>query len=133
MVITSLVQLVDFCRRRAVAVLLIALALALACIAYTAGHLSFDTNTANLIDPTVPWRQREIALDRAFPQNVDRLAVVIDGRTPDQAEDASDALGTRPAALPGLFKSVRQPGAGDFFKKNGLLVLPVEEVQDTTH
>jgi len=132
MALALLVQLVDFCHRRAAAVVLIALALAIACIAYTAGHLAFDTNTANMIDPNVPWRQREIALDRAFPQNVDRLAIVIDGNTPDLAEDASDALTARLAAQPHLFKTVRRPGAGDFFKKNGLLFLSVKEVQDTT-
>jgi hopanoid biosynthesis associated RND transporter like protein HpnN len=132
MLVESLVQLVDLCRRRVAAVLLIALALAAACLAYAAGHLAFDTNTANLIDPTVPWRQRDAALDRAFPQNVDRLAIVIDGATSDLAEDASDALTARLAAEPRLFKTVRRPDGGNFFRKNGLLFLSVQEVQDTT-
>ncbi|HUA53638.1 MAG TPA: hypothetical protein VMB81_15815, partial [Candidatus Sulfotelmatobacter sp.] len=132
MLVDMLVQLVDVCRRRALAVVLVALAVAAACVAYAAGHLAFDTDTAKLIDARVPWRQREAALDRAFPQNTDLLAIVVDGATPDLAEDASAALAKRLAAEPTLFKTVRRPDGGEFFKKNGLLFLSPQEVQDTT-
>ena len=127
-----LVNLVDRCRRRAAAVVLGALVVAVGATLYAAGHLAFDTNTAKLIDARVPWRQREIAFDRAFPDNTDLLAIVIDGATPDIAEDASAALATRLAAEPRLFKTVRRPDGGIFFQKNGLLFLSVHDVHETT-
>ena len=127
-----LVNLVDACRRRAGGVALGFLVLAVGAAWYAADHLAFDTNTAKLIDSRVPWRQREIAFDRAFPGNVDLLAIVIDGATPELAEDATAALAKRLAAEPQLFKTVRRPDGGPFFEKNGLLFLPVHDVQETT-
>src|SRR5258708_7250309 len=132
MFVALLVQLVDLCRRRAPFVVLVAVALAIGATVYTANHLAFDTNTAKLIDERVPWRQREIAFDRAFPQNVSLLAIVVDGATPDLAEDATAALAQRLAAQPQLFTSVRRPDGGVFFEQNGLLFLPVSEIQETT-
>jgi hopanoid biosynthesis associated RND transporter like protein HpnN len=132
MLAAAFVRVVDLCRRRALAVVALAIALAVACLAYTAGHLTFDTNTAKLIDARVPWRQREAAVDRAFPQNADRLAIVIDAATPDLAEDAADALEKRLARETTRFQSVRRPDGGPFFRKEGLLFLPAKEVQDTT-
>ncbi|MEJ0069568.1 MAG: hypothetical protein WDO24_13490 [Pseudomonadota bacterium] len=132
MFVTLLVQLVDFCRRHAWFFVLGAVALALGATWFAADHLAFDTNTAKLIDERVPWRQREITFDRAFPQNVNLLAIVIDGATPDLSEDATAALAQRLAAQPQLFKSVRRPDGGVFFEKNGLLFLPTSEVQETT-
>src|SRR5271170_6850683 len=132
MFVTLLVQLVDVCRRRAVPVVLAGLALATAAAFYASDHLAFDTDTAKLIDARVPWRQRELAFDRAFPQTVNLLAIVIDGATPDLAEDATAALAQRLAAQPQLFKTVRRPDGGTFFQQNGLLFLPVHDVQETT-
>ena len=132
MLAAALIHLVDLCRRRALAVVLAALALAAGSLVYAAGHLAFDTDTAKLIDARVPFRQREAALDRAFPQNTDLLAIVIDGAAADVAEDASAALAKRLADEPHLFKTVRRPDGGEFFKKNGLLFLSTQEVQDTT-
>ena len=39
------------------------------------------------------WRQDELKLDAAFPQNVDLLVVVIDGQTGDLADRAAQELG----------------------------------------
>ena len=44
-------------------------------------RIGFDTDINNFINPSLPRRQREAALDRAFTQNVDLLVVVIDGRS----------------------------------------------------
>jgi len=132
MFIALLVQLVDVCRRRAAVVVLASLALATGAALYAADHLTFDTDTTKLIDARVPWRQREIAFDHAFPQTVSLLAIVVDGTTADLAEDATAALAQRLAAQPRLFKTVRRPDGGEFFRKNGLLFLPVHEVQEIT-
>src|SRR5689334_3990592 len=126
-----LVRLVDFCRRAATFVVIAALLIAGLCGYYAATHLSIDTDTNKLISENVPWRQREAAFDRAFPQNTALLAIVIDGATPDQADDAAAALTARLKSRPELFKTVRRPDGGEFFVRNGLLFLPLSEVQQT--
>jgi len=45
-----------------------------------------------LFSPTIPWRQNEAALYKAFPQLDDLIVAVIDGATPEKAEDAAKRL-----------------------------------------
>jgi hopanoid biosynthesis associated RND transporter like protein HpnN len=125
-----LAAIVDASRRHAWVVTLILLLLSIAGGLYTAGHISIDTDTDRLISPNLPWRQRDAALDRAFPQNAGLLVVVIDAKTPDLAADAADALAKRLTDMPELYKTVRVPGGGEFFAREGLLFLPKKDVQD---
>src|SRR5579862_1720006 len=123
-------RVVELSRRYALAVTAIYLVLAVIGALYTANHISIDTDLDKLISRDVPWRQQQHALDEAFPQNSDLLAIVIDGATPDQTSDATAALAERLAQRPDLFTSIRIPGSGDFFARNGLLFLPAAEVQE---
>lgn len=123
-------RLVEFCRRHAVAVTIFYLALAIGAGYLAATQLSIDTDLDKLISSNVPWRQQERALDAAFPQNSNLLAIVIDGATPDETSDATAALAGRLEQQPDLFKSVHIPGSGEYFARNGLLFLPTAEVQD---
>ncbi len=125
-----LAAIVDASRRHAGAVALALLLLALVGAWFTAGHIAIDTDTDKLIAADLPWRQRDAAMDRAFPQNADLLAIVIDGATPDLAADAAAALAQRLAAMPALFKTVREPEGGSFFRREGLLFLSTSDVQD---
>ena len=59
---------------------------------YTATHFAINTNTNEFISARLPWRQNLIALDKAFPQRVDQIVVVIDGATPELAEAAAQSL-----------------------------------------
>jgi uncharacterized protein len=122
-------RIVDACRRHALLVAVVYVALAIVAGFYAATHLSIDTDLGKLISSDQPWRQQERALDQAFPQNSDLLAIVIDGATPDQASDATAALAERLGQRPDLFKTIRIPGGGDFFAKNGLLFMPKQELQ----
>ena len=97
---------------------------------YAVTHLTIDTDLDKLISSNVPWRQQEAALNKAFPQNNDLMAIVIDGATPDQASDATAALAERLGQRPDLFKSIRIPGGSAFFAQNGLLFMPKDQVQD---
>ncbi|UFN51482.1 MMPL family transporter [Roseomonas sp. OT10] len=110
-------------------VLLLGLLLAAGSLAYGARHFAMTADTAELIDPGLDWRQREIAWDQAFPQQVDVTLAVIDGATPELAAAAAERLATALRAQPGMFRSVREPGGGPFFARHGLLLLPLEEVR----
>jgi hypothetical protein len=100
-------------------------------IEYACRNFAIDTNTAQLISPALPWRQRELQLDAAFPQRTDTIVVVVDGLTPEIADSSARALATELAKRPGLFHSVRRPDAGPFFERNGLLFLSTEELRRT--
>ncbi|HKF70565.1 MAG TPA: MMPL family transporter [Stellaceae bacterium] len=121
--------LVDLSRRFAWAVALLGIALTAASGYYASTHLSLDTDIDKLLDPNLPWRKREMAYDRAFPQFNNLIVIVIDGATPDQAEDAANALAEKLKLDKSLFWSVARPDGGEFFRKNGLLFLSKEEVQ----
>lgn len=128
--IALVTRLVEFSRRHAAAVAALILVLVALIGLLTARHLAIDTDTGKLFSPTLPWRQAELKLDREFPQNNGLLAIVIDAKTPDQAQDAAAVLTRRLIAQPQLFRNVREPAGGAFFRENGLMFLPQAQVQD---
>jgi len=119
------------CHRAWLIVLAGVLATALA-VAYAASHFSMTTDTAKLISPNLPWRQNEMAFDKAFPQQDDIIAAVIDGATPEKAEQAAAALAAALSQRPDLYLSVRRPDGGPFFDQNGLMLLPLADVEKAT-
>jgi len=122
-------MVVDWCRRNAWLVVVLA-AFAGSGFGWVAvNRLSIDTDTDRLLSEKLVWRQREIAFDKEFPQNSDLIAVVVNASTPEQAESATAALTVKLAASP-LFTSVSRPDGGPFFDRNGLLLLPVADVQN---
>ncbi|MBP0446693.1 MMPL family transporter [Roseomonas sp. SSH11] len=112
-------------------VLLLGLVLSAAALFYTTRHFAMTTDTAELISTDLEWRQREIAYGAAFPQKQDQIVAVIDGATAEIAEAAATRLTDALREQPALFRSVRRPDGGPFFDRNGLLLLPLEEVQAT--
>ncbi|MGO1077183.1 MMPL family transporter [Inquilinus sp. CA228] len=127
----ALVYLGAFCQRHALWVIGAALVLSVCAVLVVMHRLSINTDTGTLIDPDLPWQQDNAALDKAFPQNTNLLAIVIDGQTPELAESAAAQLTKALTAEPSLFRTVRRPDGGPFFDKNGLLFLSLKEVQQT--
>ncbi|MDR3513131.1 MAG: MMPL family transporter [Caulobacteraceae bacterium] len=122
-------RLVALCADRAWLVVTLGLVLAAAAAAYTVGHFSMNTNTDELISAKLAWRQRGAAFDKVFPPNGARIVVVVDGQTPELAEQGAAALAARLSAQPKLFHAVRRPDAGPFWSHNGLLYASVADVQ----
>ena len=125
-------RLVALSCRRPRATALTVLAVTAACLAYAVTHFSMDTDTAKLIAPSVRWRQNEIAVSRAFPQNDDLIVAVVDGRTPELAESGAARLAERLGGESRAFESVRRPDGGPFFAREGLMFSSVGEVRATT-
>lgn len=113
-------------------VLLLSLALTAGALLYSAGHFAMTADTAELISTRHEWRQRELAYEAAFPSLQNLTIVVIDGRTPELAEHAASRLSAALAQKPELVRGVRRPDGGPFFDRNGLLFLPLPEVQAAT-
>ncbi len=127
-IIGLLTALVDFSRRRAWTVLVLALGLSLAAGWYTAGHLGVDTDTSKLLSPNLDWQVQSRVLDTAFPQNVSVTTIVLDGANPDIVAGATNRLAAALAKRTDLFTNVRRPDYGPFFDRFGLLFLSTKEL-----
>ena len=106
--------------------------LAVLAVLYAGAHFAMTTDTAELISPKVEWRRNEAVLSRAFPQQNDLSVVVVDGRTPELAEDAAARLAERLSADKAHFLGVQRPDGGGFFAREGLLLQSLTDVRSTT-
>lgn len=91
-------------------------------------NVAINTDTEDMLSPDLPFQKYSREEDEAFPQLSDMLVVVIDGLTPDVADDAAIALAARMRGLPTIFRSVFDPAADPFFRRNGLLYLSTDEL-----
>lgn len=99
---------------------------------YVSGHFAMNSQTQNLISPETSWRKREAIYDKAFPQQTNVIVAVVDGVTPERAEEAASALADALAPQKTLFQWVRRPDAGDYFSHDGLMLLPLDQVKQAT-
>src|SRR5579863_2504549 len=123
MLSSALVRTVDFCFRHAAAVLLVAAIVAVGAGVYAARHFAISTNINSLISPALPWRRRELAYERAFPESTDSILAVVQSPTPELAEAAAQALADQLSRQPGHFNAVVMLTGGDFFARHSLLFL----------
>ena len=91
---------VAYCIGHSMLVIAAALLLAAMSAIYTARHFAIDTDINNLISERLPWRQSEIAFQKAFPQTVELILVDVGAGSPEAAKAAarevSQALAKRP-------------------------------------
>ena len=113
-------------------VLLLAGALTLAALVFTAKNFAIATDPAQLISQRLDWVQREFAFEAAFPQLINLTMVVVDGATPELADDAAKRLVAALKDRRDLFRTVRWPSGGPFFEREGLLFFSLEDVRATT-
>ena len=127
MLTSIVVAIVRTCTRFATLVVILSLLLAVGASYYAARHFAINTDINTLISPDLDWRKRDQQFEQAFDREKLILAVV-EAPTPELASAASKALFTKLAGDTKHFESVQPLGSGEFFEKNGLLFLPVEEV-----
>jgi hopanoid biosynthesis associated RND transporter like protein HpnN len=125
-------RLVAACRDRAVLVVALTLGLGLVAGGYAVTHFALTTDTDALISPKLAWRQEETVYDKLFPQHGGEIDVVIDGATPELAQQAAEDMTARLSARTDLFTHVEQAGGGDFFDREGLLYLSLADVKSAT-
>ncbi len=125
----AIVATVTRCTRHAWMVIVLSTVIGIVSGVYAARHFAINTDINTLISPDLPWRQRDLAFEKAFPQHLQSIMAVVDAPTPELASQATTALVDRLTANKDLFLKVTQPGGGEFFRRNGLLFLPVEEAE----
>jgi uncharacterized protein len=129
MISTAIVRLVDLCARYRWTVIIAGLLLLSGTASYVAARFSINTDVEGLISESLPWHQRLVQLDEAFPQRA--ISAVISASTAENAESATNELAQALAKNPSLFPAVAQPDSGDFFERNGLLFGSASDVEKT--
>ena len=122
-------RLVAFSADRAWAVVGASLVLTVLAVMYAGSHFAMTTDTDKLISSKLPFRQREAAYNKLFPEQGDQVAVVVDGQTPELAEQGAADLAAKLKAQPDLFPYVDRPDASPFFQQNGLLFASLADVK----
>ena len=71
-------SIVDFCTDHPWLVLVTSLVLAAVSGFYAERNFAINTDIWKLISPELPWRQRQLAFDRTFPQRLESIIAVVD-------------------------------------------------------
>jgi hypothetical protein len=121
---------IDLIRPRAGLVILAFLLLALAAAGYAFATLGVNTNENDLFSEDLPYFALRQEYERAFPDLVDPIVVVIDGATVDLAHEATDVLARRLERDTRRFGRVHRPGSGPFFDQHAFLYLETDELED---
>ncbi len=124
-------RVVAACCRRALLVLLSAIVLTGAAGYYAVTHFAINTDSSKLIASDLPWRLRQAEFDKAFPDSGGLILVVVDGQTPELAQDAATKLVDRLKDRHDHFDFVRLPEEEKFYEKYGLLFQPTDKVKAT--
>lgn len=125
-----LVYLVDQSGRHPFIVLPLAILLAVVCLMGAATRLSVDTNSDHLFDSSLQWRQQSMEFAGQFPQFSDTLVAVVRAPTPEEARETAVALAAGLENDKRNIRSVSTPGISPFFDRNGLLLLPQDQLSD---
>src|SRR5262245_23380894 len=120
-----IVGIVTFCTWLAWPVIILDLLLTAASSYYAVRPIGINADTSQLISGDAPWRQPEIAYDKAFPHRAQLILVVVQAPTPELTKRAADALAQRLSGRTDQFRSVRQP-EGAFFEQNAFLFASTE-------
>jgi len=95
---------------------------------YVARNLDINTSDTDMLSAELPFRQNAIAVDKAFPQLSNNLAVVLDGRNPDKIADAADLLLGELRKHEDILGTPFDAASEPLFRKNGLLYKSQDEL-----
>ncbi|MEY4767474.1 MAG: hypothetical protein RL637_113 [Pseudomonadota bacterium] len=106
---------------------------AILAIYYTINHLNINTDTTELIAPEASFQQNRRIFEKAFPQEVNTLLLVLESPVPELTFAATQRLSQQLLADSQHFEQVYIPNDNEFLRKNGWLYLNLTELQQLTH
>jgi hopanoid biosynthesis associated RND transporter like protein HpnN len=114
--------------------LILALALLFSALSviYTKKNMEFQTGRDELMPKNAPFQMDYQAYRREFGDQ-EEIVAVIESDDAEKSTRAADALYQRLNRETGLFRDVFYPGGLPFFRRNGLLFMPVEDLQRLRH
>lgn len=97
---------------------------------YTAQNLGVNSNTAEMFDQELPFRQIRDQYKETFPATEDNFVVVVSGPVPELVTSAADSIAKQFGSRKDLFESVFQPAGEPFMKNNQLLYLDTSDLNE---
>ncbi|MCI0653626.1 MAG: MMPL family transporter, partial [Methylococcaceae bacterium] len=131
--IATITRLAEFSARKAIWLITAAVLASGLLLDYTAKHFSVNTNTLEMLDARLPFRQAQQELTQAFPELVRNIVIVIDAESLVRANDIAHQLAERLRLDTRHFESVYEPAGGSFFMRNGLLYLDIPALEDLAY
>ncbi len=125
-------RLFAFVSRHPRIVLAIALALSVVSVVYTTRHMEFLTGRDDLMPRNAPF-QRDYRAYRAEFGDQEEIVAVIEADDASLATRFGDALYGRLSAEKQTFRDVFYPGGLPYFRKNGLLFMPLKDIRRLRH
>ncbi len=89
-----------------------------------------NSNLGDLIRQEAPWRADFDAYKRRFPDLVDTAVVVVSGSSFQRVEEMTRRVEAGLHARPEFFRAVSAPQNDPFFRRNALLYLDLDELDD---
>jgi hopanoid biosynthesis associated RND transporter like protein HpnN len=102
------------------------------CGIYFVDNLRINTSNTDMLSEDLPFRQNQQAASDAFPQLSDNILIVVEGVVPDVADESAIRLAAALAERDDVFNRVLDLAGLDFFRRNGLLFLDFDELEDLT-
>ena len=90
---------------------------------YTTANLGVNSDTSEMFDEDLAFRQLRDQYKQAFPDTEDNIVVVVSGEVPELVASVADSLAENFKKREDLFESVFQPTGESFLKQHQLLFL----------
>jgi uncharacterized protein len=97
---------------------------------YAVSHFAITTNVNQLVSSKSPAFARESTFEREFPAR--DIVAVVESPTPELAKEASERLVHRLSGERDHIRRIWDSEDPQFFSRNGLLYLPMDQVAQTT-
>ncbi len=125
-------RLFAFVVKRPRLILALALLLSLVSVVYTKRNMEFLTGRDDLMPKNAPFQVDYRAYRQEFGDQEEIVAVIESGDA-EKSTHAADALHERLNRDKGVFREVFYPGGLPFFRKNGLLFMPLDDIRSLRH
>src|SRR5215211_8443353 len=103
---SRLASIVNICTRHPWLIIIIASILTVVTAAYSVRNFAINTDVNKLISSELPWRQRELQVDKAFPHRKETIIAVVEAPTSELATQATAALVPKLTGQNALFQAV---------------------------
>lgn len=122
-------RLFAFVAQRPRLILGLALLLSVVSVIYTKQNMEFLTGRDDLMPRNAPFQVDYRAYRQEFGDQ-EEIVVVVESDDAEKATRCSDALFQRLNREKGVFRELFYPGGLPYFRKNGLLFMPLEDIRN---
>src|SRR4051812_26851914 len=121
-------RLFAFVARYPKTILLLSLLISTLSVVYTKQNMEFLTGRDDLMPANAPFQVDYRAYRQEFGDQ-EEIVAVIESDDAEKSTRFGDALYQRLSSEKGVYREVFYPGGLPYFRKNGLLFMPLEEIR----